>query len=93
MTYSHNNPYIAKSIHPADAVSAWDFEERFMQYLEDSGYPVYVLGHREAPDTDKYEQEFLDQMAEEWEDYQAEASAERASEDRHYDDMKYWSSL
>jgi hypothetical protein len=91
--YSYNNPYVAKSNHPADDVSAWDFEEDFLHYLESHDYPMQLLGHREAPDTDKYEQEFLDEMAEEWEDAKGEAAYEDMLEERRYDDEKYWDSL
>lgn len=81
--YSHNNPYVARSIHPADDVSAWDFEAEFYEYLESKGYPLDFLGHREAPDTDKYEIEFLEEMAERWEDDRGEAAYEDMLYDRH----------
>jgi hypothetical protein len=91
--YSYNNPYVAKSHHPADDVSAWDFEAEFYEYLEMKGYPLHLLGHRDAPDTDKYEAEFLEEMAEEWEDAKAEASYEDMLDRERHDDEKYWDSL
>jgi hypothetical protein len=87
------NPYVRASLHPADDVSAWDFEEEFMEFLKDNGYPIVLLGHREQPDTDKYEQMFLDEMAQAWEDDRAESRYEDLVAERHSDDERYWSSL
>ena len=91
--YSYNNPYVAKSSHPADGVSAWDFEEDFLHYLESHNYPMQLLGHREAPDTDLWEQEFLDEMAIEWEDARAEDRYSDFLEQKHADDKAYWNSI
>jgi hypothetical protein len=87
------NPYIAVSLHPTDHVSAWDFESAFLDYLEAKGFPMQMLGHREQPDTDKYEQEFLDEMAQEWEDARAEDRYEDLVEERRTNDERYWRSL
>ena len=93
MIYSRNNPYIPKSNHPADDVSAWDFEEEFFDYLRTEGYPIELLGHRDAPDTDKYEESFLLDMASYWEDMRAESIMEDREFDRMDDDVSYWNSL
>lgn len=87
------NPYIATSFHPSDHVSAWDFEAEFLDYLEARRFPMQLLGHREQPDTDKYEQEFLDEMAQDWEDARAEDRYADLVEERHADDERYWRSL
>jgi hypothetical protein len=91
--YTYNNPYVAKSSHPADDVNAWDFEAEFCDYLEMKGYPLHLLGHRDAPDTDKYETEFLEEMSEDWEDVRAERLMEEREMDRDDDDRAYWDSL
>ena len=93
MTYSYNNPYVAKSNHPADDVSAWDFEEEFIEFLRKEGYPLDRLGHRNAPPTDKLEVDFLQDMAEFWEDMRAESIMEDREFDRDDDDRAYWDSL
>jgi hypothetical protein len=87
------NPYVPASSHPADWISAWDFEDEFMEFLRQVGYPIVLLGHRDQPDTSSLEQQFLDEMAEAWEDDRAEDRYADLVEERRADDERYWSSL